>query len=95
MKAIALRSSKALSSPEATTSETITENTEIEKEITKDYVGAKIPFPSRLEEKRKRDNDEFVCFVNLFKALNVNFSLIELIEKVPKYAKFLKEMVAT
>ncbi|KAA3474214.1 Aspartic peptidase [Gossypium australe] len=54
----------------------------------------KVPFSSRLEKKQKRDEDKFVSFLNLFKTLNVNLPLIELIEKVPKYAKFLKEMMA-
>ncbi|KAA3461948.1 acidic leucine-rich nuclear phosphoprotein 32 family member B-like [Gossypium australe] len=35
-----------------------------------------------------KDEDEFVSFLNLFKTLNVNLPLIELIEKVPKYTKF-------
>ncbi|KAA3473998.1 acidic leucine-rich nuclear phosphoprotein 32 family member B-like [Gossypium australe] len=37
--------------------------------------------------------DEFVSFLNLFQTLNVNLTLIELIEKVPKYTKFLKEIM--
>ncbi|KAA3462053.1 gag-asp_proteas domain-containing protein [Gossypium australe] len=51
-------------------------------------------FLSRLEEKKKRDEDEFLSFLNLFKTLNVKLALIELIEKVPKYAKFLKEIMS-
>ncbi|KAA3487784.1 hypothetical protein EPI10_031589 [Gossypium australe] len=68
---------------------------EIVKEITKDSTGAKILFTSRLEEKQKQHDEEFVSFLNLFKTLNVNLPLIELIEKVPKYAKFLKEIMST
>ncbi|KAA3452530.1 Transposon Ty3-I Gag-Pol polyprotein [Gossypium australe] len=56
---------------------------EPEVETTKDPAVAKIPFSSRLEEN----------FLNLFKTLNVNLPLIELIEKVPKYAEFLKEIM--
>lgn len=40
------------------------------------------------------DEDKFVIFLNLFKTLNVNLQLIEQIEKVPKYAKFLKEIMS-
>lgn len=40
------------------------------------------------------DDNEFVNFLNLFKTLNVNLPLIELIEKIPKYAKFLKEIIS-
>ncbi|KAA3471129.1 hypothetical protein EPI10_016781 [Gossypium australe] len=49
------------------------------------------PFPSWLEDKQKHDEAEFVIFLNIIKSLNVNLSLIELIEKFPKYAKYLKE----
>lgn len=48
---------------------------------------------SWLEEK-KWDEDEFVSFLHLFKSLNVNLPLIDLIEKVPKYAKYPKEMMS-
>lgn len=51
-------------------------------------------FPSKVEEKQKWDEGEFVSFLNLFKTLNVNLPLIELIEKAPKYAKFLKEFMS-
>ncbi|KAA3483789.1 Integrase, catalytic core [Gossypium australe] len=61
-------------------------------EITKHSVVSKISFPTRLKEKKKWDKDEFVSFLNLFKNLNVNFPLSELIKKVPKYAKFIKEI---
>ncbi|KAA3466436.1 hypothetical protein EPI10_001529 [Gossypium australe] len=54
-----------------------------------------IPFPSWLEDKHKRDKVEFVSFLNLVKLLNVNFPLIELTEKIPKYAKCLKEITTT
>ncbi|KAA3471041.1 signal transducer and activator of transcription A-like [Gossypium australe] len=47
------------------------------KETPKDVEITKVPFPSRLEER----------------TLNVNIPLIELIDKVPKYAKFLKNMM--
>ncbi|KAA3484988.1 bromodomain-containing protein [Gossypium australe] len=75
--------------------EVITPVVGTEKEITKDFVGTRFPFPSRLEEKKKWNDNEFVSFPNLSKTLNVNLPLIELVEKVPKYAKFLKEMIAS
>ncbi|KAA3480054.1 Transposon Ty3-I Gag-Pol polyprotein [Gossypium australe] len=39
-----------------------------------------VPFPS--------------SFLNLFKSFNVNLPLLELIDKIPKYAKYLKEIMA-
>ncbi|KAA3470784.1 hypothetical protein EPI10_016468 [Gossypium australe] len=77
MKAIALRSVDSEPKPEDIVAPVV----EPEIETTKDSVIARIPLPSRLEEKKKWDEDEFLSFLNLFKTL-----LIELIEKVPKYA---------
>ncbi|KAA3470924.1 reverse transcriptase [Gossypium australe] len=67
---------------------------EANKELELEKLPESVPFPSRLEERQKWDEDEFVSFLNLFKTLNVNLPLIELIEKVPKYAKFLKEIMS-
>ncbi|KAA3487165.1 bromodomain-containing protein [Gossypium australe] len=57
-------------------------------------VTMKIPFPSRIKDKRRRDEADFVSFLNLFKSLNVNLPLLELIDKIPKYAKYLKEIMS-
>lgn len=43
-----------------------------------------IPFPLKLKDKKKRDNAKFVSFLNLFKSLNMNLPLIELIDKIIK-----------
>lgn len=67
---------------------------EPEKNSTKDVMVTKIPFPSIIEENKKQDDDKFVSFLNLYKPFNVNLPLIELIEKVPKDAKFLKETMS-
>ncbi|KAA3470576.1 UPF0746 protein [Gossypium australe] len=45
----------------------------------------------KCEEKKKRDDEEFIDFLKMFKPLNVNLPLLELLEKMPKYAKFLKD----
>jgi len=57
-------------------------------------VSKHIPFPSRLEDKQRKDEEEFISFLNLFKSLNINFPLLELIEKIPKYVKYLKEIIS-
>ncbi|KAA3483041.1 reverse transcriptase [Gossypium australe] len=64
-------------------------------ESTKEPAITEVPFPSRLGKKQRWDEDEFVSFLNLFKTLNINFPLIELIEKVPKYTQFLKEIMSS
>ncbi|KAA3488126.1 hypothetical protein EPI10_031901 [Gossypium australe] len=43
----------------------------------------KVPFSTRLDDKQKRDE-----------SLNVNLPLLELINRNPKYAKYLKEVMA-
>ena len=48
-------------------------------ETTKDSIVEIISFPSRLEKKQMRDEDEFVSFLNFFKTLNINLALMELI----------------
>lgn len=53
-----------------------------------------VPFPARLEERKKKDNEEFLSFLNVFKALNVNLPLLELLEKMSKYAKFLRDIMS-
>ncbi|KAA3465702.1 Integrase, catalytic core [Gossypium australe] len=44
--------------------------------------------------KLKQDEVEFASFLNLFKSLNDNLPLVELIEKVPKYTIYLKEIMS-
>ncbi|KAA3474464.1 DNA damage-inducible protein 1-like [Gossypium australe] len=51
-----------------------------------------ILFLSCLEE--KKEDAEFIDFLKMFKALNVNLPLLELIEKMLKYAKFLREVMS-
>ncbi|KAA3457097.1 Integrase, catalytic core [Gossypium australe] len=53
-----------------------------------------IPFPSCLEEEEKKENQEFLQFLNMFKALSVNLLLLELIVKMPKYAKLLRDVMS-
>ncbi|XP_040955959.1 uncharacterized protein [Gossypium hirsutum] len=52
-----------------------------------------MPFSSRLEEKKKIDGEEFVDFFKIFTALNVNLPFLELLKKMRKYAKFLREVM--
>lgn len=39
------------------------------------------------------DEADFVSFLNLFKSLNANLLLLELIDKIPKYVKYQKEIM--
>ncbi|KAA3483659.1 hypothetical protein EPI10_005809 [Gossypium australe] len=59
---------------------------EIEIEQHPKLVSKYILFPSR-------DEAKFVSFLNIF-TLNVNFSLLEINDMIPKYAKYLKEIMS-
>ncbi|XP_071917208.1 uncharacterized protein [Coffea arabica] len=50
-----------------------------------------VPFPQRL--KPSRNDKEFEKFVNIFKQLHINISLVDAILQIPSYAKFLKEIM--
>ncbi|KAG8480822.1 hypothetical protein CXB51_025565 [Gossypium anomalum] len=49
--------------------------------------------PSTTKDKQNRDNVDFVKFLNLFISLNVDLPLLEIINKIPKYAKYLKKIM--
>ncbi|KAA3481380.1 Integrase, catalytic core [Gossypium australe] len=53
-----------------------------------------IPFPYCLEEKKKRDHENSLDFLKMFKALNVNLPFLEILEKISKYTKFLKDVIS-
>ncbi|KAF3679943.1 putative intracellular protein transport protein USO1-like [Capsicum annuum] len=48
-------------------------------------------FPQRL--KKKEDNEKFSKFMAIMKQLTVNVPLIEALEQMPNYAKFMKELL--
>ncbi|XP_047267310.1 uncharacterized protein LOC124897818 [Capsicum annuum] len=49
------------------------------------------PFPHRL--KKKADDTRFIQFMAMLKQLMVNMPLVEALEKMPGYAKFIKDLV--
>ena len=51
------------------------------------------PYPLK-PEKIKDENKEFINFVKMMKKVNMNISMFELFTNVPKFDKFLKEMIA-
>ncbi|XP_050378318.1 uncharacterized protein LOC126795542 [Argentina anserina] len=50
----------------------------------------RVPFPNRFAKKKNDDFDQ--AMLNIFKRVEVNMPLIECIQQIPKYAKFLKEL---
>ncbi|KAL5543361.1 hypothetical protein UlMin_007145 [Ulmus minor] len=51
-----------------------------------------IPYPQRLI-KKKLDN-QFDKFLEIFKKLHININFAEMLEQMPKYAKFMKEILS-
>ncbi|XP_050207443.1 uncharacterized protein LOC126656864 [Mercurialis annua] len=100
LKAIELRNGKALDDPYATNTSAEVEKeqskeNESEKVVTKPtplppYV-PKIPFPQRL--KKPQDTWKFHQFLDTFKMLQINISLVDALREMPHYAKFLKEII--
>jgi hypothetical protein len=52
---------------------------------------APIPFPSRL--KKDKDNAQFSKFLELIKQLHINLPFVDALSQMPKYAKFLKDLL--
>ena len=51
------------------------------------------PFPEALKESRKPESDKEIF--DIFKRLEVNIPFLNLIQSIPRYAKFLKELCTT
>ena len=51
-----------------------------------------VPFPQRL--KKKEGDAQFKKFLEMFKQLHINVPFAEALEKMPKYAKFLKDVLS-
>ncbi|XP_028752727.1 uncharacterized protein LOC114712370 [Neltuma alba] len=51
-----------------------------------------LPFPQRF--KKKDEDVQFKKFVDMFKQLHINIPFAEALEQMPKYAKFLKDVLS-
>ena len=49
------------------------------------------PFPQRLVKKTK--DGKYRCFITMLKQLSINVPLVEALEQMPGYAKFMKDQV--
>ncbi|KAL5542831.1 hypothetical protein UlMin_010541 [Ulmus minor] len=100
-KAITLRSGKELEKSKEASKQVIEEDTlvskdqdattTIEQPLPKPSSNV-IPFPQRL---RKQNLDkQFSKFIDIFKSLHINLLFVDMLEQMPKYAKFLKEVLS-
>ncbi|XP_042044576.1 uncharacterized protein LOC121790418, partial [Salvia splendens] len=55
--------------------------------------GVKVPLSEALKQKTKKD-EQFARFLDIFRKVHVNIPLIEALQQMPKYGKFLKEVIA-
>ncbi|XP_050889021.1 uncharacterized protein LOC127094207 [Lathyrus oleraceus] len=53
----------------------------------------KLPFPTRDKKKGQHDKN-FEKFLELFKKLEINIPLLEALEQMPTYAKFMKDIIS-
>ncbi|KAD2393546.1 hypothetical protein E3N88_40523 [Mikania micrantha] len=60
------------------------------KEPVKDYTPP-VPYPSRL--KKQKFEEHYGKFLELFKQLHINLTFVEALAQMPKYAKFLKDIL--
>ncbi|KAL5560607.1 hypothetical protein UlMin_036818 [Ulmus minor] len=99
--AITLRSGKELEKSKEASKQAIEEDTSvsknqpatttIEQPLPKPSTNA-VPFPQRL---RKQNLDkQFSKFIDIFKSLHINLPFVDMLEQMPKYAKFLKEVLS-
>src|SRR3954465_1003219 len=60
----------------------------------KEYVAKynRPPFPSRLKDQTK--DKQYSKFLKMFRSLHINIPFADMLEHMPKYAKFLKELVS-
>ncbi|XP_042041311.1 uncharacterized protein LOC121786748 [Salvia splendens] len=52
----------------------------------------KIPFPQRVQKKKL--DDHFSRFLDIFRKVNINIPLVEALQQMPTYAKFLKDVLS-
>ncbi|XP_027342961.1 uncharacterized protein LOC113855516 [Abrus precatorius] len=51
-----------------------------------------LPYPARL--KKDKDDEQFGKFLSLFRQLHINLPFVDALAQIPKYAKFLKDLLS-
>jgi len=62
-----------------------------EKEVAPPPYKLRIPYPSRL--KNDQNDKKYKKFLGLFKQLHINIPFVEALSQMPRYAKFLKDLL--
>src|SRR4051812_13075589 len=58
----------------------------------RDFKETQVPFPSRL--RKQTEDKQYSKFLNMFRSLHINIPFADMLEHMPKYVKFLKELVS-
>ena len=70
------------------------ENVQVDADPTPNMTPYKPPIPFLARLKNDQDKEKFGKFFELFKQLHINLPLVEALSQMPKYAKFLKDLLS-
>ncbi|XP_042027227.1 uncharacterized protein LOC121774410 [Salvia splendens] len=54
----------------------------------------RIPYPQRVQKKKKKTDAQFSRFLDIFRKVQINIPLVEALQQMLSYAKFLKDVVS-
>ncbi|XP_041995764.1 uncharacterized protein LOC121745890 [Salvia splendens] len=86
-KAVQLRSGKSYDGPAMPSEDRVTEKGPEEEELVEE-VETEIPV------QRKKTDAQFSRFLDIFRKVQINIPLVEALQQMPSYAKFLKDVVS-
>ena len=103
VNAVTLRSGKQLQEPQPKVAEKRSEESHAEevikekepnepKKIEQNKYEDRLPYPNRL--KRVHDEKQYSKFLDMFRSLHINVPFADMLEQMPKYAKFLKDILS-
>ncbi|KAL4296876.1 hypothetical protein GQ457_12G015200 [Hibiscus cannabinus] len=78
------------SNPHTTTGESSAESSHVQSDKPEE-IRPPPPFPQRL--KKQKHDYQFKKFLDILKQVHINLPLVEVLQQMPNYAKFLKDMV--
>ena len=56
------------------------------------FTEVRIPYPQRVQ--KKKTDAQFSRFLDIFRKVEINIPLVEALQQMPSYAKFLKDVVS-
>src|SRR5436190_8324865 len=103
VNAVTLRSGKQLEEPQPKPTEKRSEESHVEeiikekepdepKKIEQNKYEDRLPYPNRL--KRVHDEKQYSKFLDMFRSLHINVPFADMLGQMPKYAKFLKDIIS-